>query len=95
MMTAVVFGIVAPVLVAGGSWLLAERTWRRDPKRLTAVMIAAFAGKIVFFGVYVAFMLSVLSLPPTPFAASLTASFIACHLAEAFALKRLFQSSPQ
>ncbi len=43
---------------------LMERTYRRNPERLTAVMIAAFAGKMVFFGAYVAVMLRVLSLRP-------------------------------
>ena len=91
MMLAVVLGIVGPLLVAGGSWVVAERTWRREPLRLTAVMMAAFAGKMVFFAAYVAFMLSVLSLRPVPFVASFTTSFIALHLAEALALRRLLR----
>ena len=40
---------------------------------LTAVMIAAFAGKMVFFGAYVAVVLRGLSLRPVPFVASFTA----------------------
>jgi hypothetical protein len=91
MTAAVVFGALGPLLVAWGSWKLAERTWRREPHRLTGVMIAAFAGKLVFFGVYVAVMLSVLSLRPVPFVASFTTSFIALHLAEALALRRLLR----
>jgi hypothetical protein len=91
MMLAVVLGIVGPLVVAGGSWIVAERTWRREPQRLTAVMAAAFAGKMVFFAAYVAFMLSVLSLRTVPFVASFTASFIAFHLAEALALRRLLR----
>jgi hypothetical protein len=91
MMPAVVLGIVGPLLVAVGSWVVAERTWRREPQRLTAVMMAAFAGKMVFFAAYVAFMLSVLSLRPVPFVASFTTSFIALHLVEALALRRLFR----
>jgi CHASE2 domain-containing sensor protein len=92
MMPAVMLGIVGPLLVAAASWIAAERTWRREPGRLTAVMVTAFAIKLVFFGSYVAFMLSVLSLRPVPFVASFMTSFIALHLAEAFALKRLFNS---
>lgn len=92
MMLAVVLGIVGPLLVAAGSWVVAERTWRREPRRLTAVMMTGFAIKLAFFGAYVAFMLSVLSLRPVPFVASFMTSFIALHLAEAFALKRLFNS---
>jgi hypothetical protein len=91
MMPAVVLGIVVPLLVAAGSWVAAERTWRREPQRLTAVMMAAFAGKMVFFAAYVAFMLSVLSLRPVPFVASFTTSFIALHLVEALALRRLLR----
>jgi hypothetical protein len=91
MMPAVVLGIVGPLLVAAGSWVVAERTWRREPQRLTAVMMAAFAGKMVFFAAYVAFMLSVLSLRPVPFVASFTTSFIALHLVEALALRRLLR----
>ena len=91
MTAAVVFGLAGPLLVAIGSWKLAERTWRRDPTRLTAVMIAAFGGKLVFFGAYVAVMLSVFSLRPIPFIASFTTAFIVLHLAEALALKRLLR----
>ena len=94
MTAAVVFGILGPLVVAAASWTAARRTWQRQPARLTAVMIAAFAGKLVFFGAYVAFMLTVLSLRPMPFVTSFTVSFIAFHLAEALALRRLFQSIP-
>ena len=93
MMLAVVLGIVGPLLVAAVSWVAAVRTWRREPQRLTAVMMAAFAGKMVFFAAYVAFMLSVLSLRPVPFVASFTISFIALHLVEALALRRLLSAS--
>src|SRR5262245_8032535 len=91
----IVLGMFGPLLVASGSWVLAERIWQREPERLTAVMITAFAGKLVFFGAYVAFMLSVLSLRPVPFVASFTAYFIALHFVEALALRRLFTESPQ
>jgi hypothetical protein len=87
---AVAAGIAGPAAAALLSWVAAERTWRREPARLTSVMTAAFAGKVVFFAAYVAFMLSVLSLPPVPFAATFTASFVTLHLVEALALKRLF-----
>lgn len=91
MTAAVMFGALGPLVVAAVSWLLAERTWRRQPERLTAVMIAAFAGKLVFFAAYVVFMLTVLALRPMPFVASFTTSFIALHLAEAVALTRMLR----
>ena len=53
-------------------------------------MVQAFAGKLVFFGAYVAVMLKVLSLPPVPFVVGFTTYFIALHLTEALLLRRLF-----
>jgi len=92
----IVLGMVGPLLVASGSWVLAARTWLRQPERLTAVMTAAFAGKVAFFALYVVVMLRVLSLRPVPFVASFTGFFIALHMVEALALKRLFaMGAPQ
>ena len=53
-------------------------------------MIAAFAGKMVFFGAYVIVMLRLLSLPPVPFVASFTSYFIALLVMETLCLQRLF-----
>lgn len=86
----VLCGMAGPLLVAVASWVLAERTYRHTPERLTAVMAASFGAKMVFFGVYVAVMLKLLVLRTIPFVVSFTAYFIALHLAEAVALKRLF-----
>jgi len=86
----VLCGMAGPLLVAAASWVLAERTYRRNPERLTSIMAASFGVKMVFFGVYVAVMLKLLALRPIPFVVSFTGYFIALHLAEAVALKRLF-----
>ena len=86
----VLLGMLAPMAVAAGTLVLAERTYRRDPVRLTAVMTAAFAGKMVFFGAYVALMLGVVALRPAPFVGSFAGFFIALHVTEAFCLRRLF-----
>jgi hypothetical protein len=56
-------------------------------------MVAAFAGKLVFFGVYVTIMLRVLAVRPLPFVVSFTTYFIALHLFEALCLQRLFAGS--
>ena len=91
----VVLGLLAPLVIAIGSWVLIEQTYRRTPERVTGLMMAGFAGKMVIFGVYVAVMLKGLALQPIPFVASFTASFIALHLMEAFALRRLFANGPR
>lgn len=87
-------GMIAPLLAAVVSWELAERTFRGSPERLTALMVTAFAGKMVFFGAYVAVALLGLSLRPVPFVVSFTAYFIALHLAVALCLRRLFAEGP-
>ena len=88
---AIVAGMAGPLLAASGSWVLAERTYTRNPEALTSLMVAAFAGKMVFFGAYVAIALSVVALRPVPFVASFTSYFIALYLTEALCLRRLLR----
>jgi hypothetical protein len=49
----------------------------------------------VFFGAYVAVMLRVVQLRPTPFAVSFSSYFIALPLIEALFLQRLFAGAPR
>ena len=86
----VLFGMLAPLAGAVGTWVLVARTYPSNPERLTSLMVAAFGGKLVFFGVYVTVMLKVLSLRPLPFVISFTTYFIALHMFEALCLQRLF-----
>jgi len=65
------------------------RTFRRDPAKLTSVMAAAFAAKMVFFAGYVTLAMAEFSVRPVPFIASFTAAFITLYFAEAVALRRL------
>ena len=91
----VLYGMLGPLAMVTGSWILMERAYRRNPERLTAVMVAAFVGKLVFFGAYVTVMLRVLSLRPRTFVASFTGYFIALYLIEALYLRRLFAGGPR
>jgi hypothetical protein len=83
-------GIAGPLAAATGSWLLVERTHRRSPDAVTAVLIGAFGIKLVFFGAYVAVALRLLGARPIPFVLSFTAAFLAVYLIEALSLRRLF-----
>lgn len=85
----VLFGMVGPLLSACATWLAIETAHRAAPARVTAVMIAGFGAKMVFFGVYVAIMLRGLELRPVPFVVSFTAYFVALYAMEALFLKRL------
>ena len=87
---AMLFGMLGPLAMAVGSWLLTERTYRRNPDRVTAVMMAAFGAKMLFVGVYLVIVLRVLGARPVPFVASFAGYFIALYLIEALYLKRLF-----
>src|SRR5262245_50830354 len=86
----VLFGMLGPLVVVTSSWVMAERTYRRRPERLSSLMVAAFGAKMVFFGVYVAIALKVLSLRPIPFVVSFTGYFIGLYFVEALCLRRLF-----
>jgi len=86
-------GMLAPLMVATATWILAERVHRESPERLTAVLISAFAGKLVFFGAYVGLAIAVLRVELVPFAASFAGYFISLHMIEALWLQRLLVSS--
>lgn len=89
----VLLGMIAPLAGAVATWVLAARTYPSRPERLTPLMLAAFGGKLVFFGAYVTVVLGVLSLRPIPFVISFTTYFIALLLFEALCLQRLLGSS--
>jgi hypothetical protein len=82
-------GMAGPLVSAVGSWVAYERAHRSAPGRLTNVMIAALAVKMVFFGVYVVVMLRGVDLRPVPFVVSFAAYFLALHAMEALFLRRL------
>ncbi len=86
----ILFGMIAPLAGAVATWVLVVSTYPSRPERLTPLMVAAFGGKVVFFGAYVTMMLGVLSIRPLPFVVSFTTYFIALHFFEALCLKRLF-----
>jgi hypothetical protein len=85
----IMLGMLGPLVIACCTWALMERTYRTNPQGLTPVMIAAFAGKLVFFGAYVALMIRPVKVHPVPFIASFTGYFIGLYVIEALLLKRL------
>ena len=86
----VLLGMAGPLVVGVGSLLLTDRTYKRSPERLTRLMVRAFLGKLVVFGLYMAAAVSLLSLDAIWFAGSFTGAFVVLHLAEALHLQRLF-----
>ena len=90
---ALVAGLAGPLFATVASWGLIERTFRRNPARLTFLMQQAFLVKMVFFAGYVGVMLRVLALPPAPFMLSFTVSFLAFYALQAVRLHRLFNGA--
>jgi hypothetical protein len=88
----VLFGMAGPLISAVGSWVAYERAHRSVPGRLTNVMIAALAVKMIFFGGYVVAMLRGLGLRPVPFVVSFAVYFIVLHVMEALFLRRLLMN---
>ena len=87
----VLYGMLAPLVVAVVSWIVIERTYRSNPERVMRVMVEGFAVKAVFLGAYVAGMLRLVGLRPVPFVVSFTSYFIALYVTEAVFLRRLFK----
>ena len=85
------FGMVGPLFAASGSWVLTERTYRQRPQALTAMMILAFAFKVIFFAAYVVVMLRVMALRPVPFVLSLAGYLAGLYMMEGLYMRRLFR----
>jgi hypothetical protein len=86
----ILLGMLAPLAAVIVSWVMTERVFKREPARVTGLMIAAFGAKMLFFGVYVALMIEIVKLRPAPFVASFTGYFVALYLTEALLMRRLF-----
>lgn len=85
----IMLGLLAPLVVALGSWRLMESAHRRSPERLSRLMVYAFLGKLVFFAVYLTVTVGAFSLDRTWFIGAFAVSFVVLHLTEAVQLQRL------
>jgi hypothetical protein len=95
MSLSILLGVAGPLLVVGLSWIVMTRTFRRDPSRLTSVMMMAFAAKVLFFGAYVALAMTVFAVRPGPFVTSFVVSFVGLYLVEAVYLRRMIAAGSQ
>lgn len=82
------FGIAAPLAGAAVSWRVIERTHAVAPERVTSVLVAAFAAKMIFFGLYVG-LLGALWLRPRLLVVTFGAAFLVLHMIEAGYLRTL------
>jgi hypothetical protein len=82
-------GMAGPLTAASATWVAVERTHAAAPVKVTGVLIAGFAAKMLFFGALVV-MVGAFGLRLRPFVVSFAVFFIAMHVLEAFFLRRLF-----
>jgi hypothetical protein len=82
------FGMAAPLAGAALSWRAVERMHAAAPERVTSVLIAGLAAKMIFFGLYIG-LLGALWLRPKPLVVAFGASFLALHMIEAVYLRKL------
>lgn len=85
-------GVAAPVVMSVCSWRSVTRVWTTDPASSLAVMVRGFIVKAAGIIAWVAIALRGFEVRPEPFVVSLTVSFLALHLTEAWCLKRLMQT---
>ncbi len=88
----ILLGMLGPLLLAIGTLILVERTYRKAPRKLTSLMTQAFFGKMLFYGVYVGVIVGFYSFQALPFAVSFTVYFIGLHLTEALYFQALFRA---
>jgi uncharacterized protein YybS (DUF2232 family) len=88
----ILLGMLSPLLLAMGTRILVDRTYRKAPQKLTSLMTQAFMGKMLLYGVYVSVIVGFYSFQVLPFAVSFTVYFIGLHLTEALYFQALFRA---
>jgi hypothetical protein len=86
-------GMAAPLAGAAISWRAIERTHARAPERVTSVLMAGFAAKVLCFGLYIG-LLGALWVRPRPLVVAFAANFLLLHAIEAGYLKKLLAMPP-
>lgn len=87
------WGMIGPLASAVLTWWLVARAHRKAPESVSGVLVAGFGAKLVFFGLYLAFMVRVMELRVVPFAVAFVGYVVALYALEALFLKRLFAGS--
>jgi hypothetical protein len=87
-------GMLGPLAAAIVSWIAMERQHVRRPGGMTALLIKAFAAKMIFFAGYITVLLSIGLVEPIPFVISFLSYYLCLHAMEAIGLRRLQTGNP-
>ncbi|HSC27008.1 MAG TPA: hypothetical protein VLD67_07015 [Vicinamibacterales bacterium] len=88
--TAVLLGMLGPLVSAAGTWVIVERTYATAPGRVNRIMIQLFAVKMLLIGGYVASVVLLRPAGAIAFGVSFACQYIMLHMMEAAYLRRLF-----
>jgi len=91
----VALGMSGPFVAVAVTWVLVVRAHRRNPAGVTGVLLTAFVGKMIFFGVLVVAIWTGARPEPIPFMVSFTGSFLTLYSVEAVLLGRLSRGGPR
>lgn len=72
----ILLGMLGPLTASVATWIAIDRAHRRDPARVTTVLMRAFGAKMLFFGAYVVLVARLWLLELTPFATSFAIYFL-------------------
>ena len=92
--TEILLGMIGPLVAAAGTWLAIEGTARRDPARVTRVLMAAFGLKLLFFGAYVVGISRVPGIDLATFAVAFFVYFVVLYIVQAFLVRGLTAPRP-
>ncbi len=86
------WGMAGPLLMGVITVELVVRTFNRSPEKLTNMMIKSFAGKMIFYALYVVVVLTTTSLDAMIFVFSFSGFFILLHMVEALYFRAKFKA---
>ncbi len=90
----VLLGMIGPLVAAVGTCLAVQRAARRDPARVTRVLMAAFGLKLLFFGAYVVGVSRMPGIDLATFAVAFFAYFAVLYVVQAFLVRGLTAPRP-
>ena len=86
-------GMLGPLVPVEVSWVAMRRQFIRRPEGLNALMIKAFAAKMIFFAGYITVLVSSGLVQLIPFVVSFACFFISLYICEAAGLHSLTKSA--
>ncbi len=85
------WGMFGPWLIGMVTLFVIHRAYLKNPQQLTKLMSVSFIGKMLFYGLYVAYLVLTETVSMVPFVISFTVYFIVLHVLEALYFQSIFK----